>query len=428
MKKKLFAITMIIGAICFSACEKKVDPTPGPTPGGDTTQTDTTQSDTTQKADFTLVVNPHEVVLTVEEPDIRLSATITPEDPTKTVVWSSSDPTVASVTNRGYVEAQGYGECYIYAAVGNVKDSCYVRVLSYLESLVFNNAIIWSVDTTAAKDPTTGEYKVDTIEARDGSTWNVYLAKALLYVFSDGFYVNNSGYLDGTEQGAILEIEAPIYYGTPYLNPEQGGVQFSLGQWAVSSELEPQPHVSAPAEFDKDEYIKQMKLFIEEFNAGGSGYGQYLKAAGEAVTGPIINVCEYDADAGGYVNSYIPDALCSSALFSLGDASPVSNYMRQLDYSTVTFYAFATDTVFGLNSGLNLAWDFDTEKASLIDETVTFEDPITSLYGELPNSDAEAMKAKTPLHMPVISENPALKASLLEQIKDKKIRVIRMKH
>ena len=101
--------------------------------------------------------------------------------------------------------------------------------------------------------------------------------------------------------------------------------------------------------------------------------------------------------------------------------------MRMLDFSIVTFRPFEMDTVFGSNlvSGLNLGWDDETETIYLNDEEIHFADAITSQYGEIPTGEeAPAMK---PAHMPVISENPALKASIEKQIKDKNIRVIRKK-
>ena len=404
MKKEFFA-ALLLGAVILVGCNPKDDP----------------QGDVTA-----ISVSPKSVVLNDNETSIRLACTLTPKGATATVNWSSSDTTIATVTSTGYVEAQAYGECYIYAQVGELKDSCHVEIKTYLESLIFNNAALWSVDTTAAKDPVTGEYKVDTLEASDGSVWRCYLAEALLYVFSDGFYVNSSGYLDGTEKGTVLEVTAPMYYGTKYLNPEQGGVQFSLGQWGVFASEEKRAHVGNPGAIDETEYVNQMKLFVEEYNAGGSGYGQYLKAAGETFSGAIFDIFTYDAEDETYYTSYIPAAICDYAYFSLGAASDASQYMRQLDFSEVTIKPLALDTVFGsyLVTGLNLAYDEATEQISFNDDQVYFDEPFTTTYGEVPVD--ESPRAMTPMHMPVISEDAALKARLEKQLKDKNIRVIRI--
>ena len=409
MKKKVFLFAVLAGAICFASCKgnKDVDP----------------------EGQVQVVVNPREVTLNDEETSIRLSATLTPNDPTAVITWSSSDTTVATVTSRGYVEAQGYGVCYIYASVGDAKDSCRVHVKTWLESLIFNNAAFAGADTTYALDPETGKYKVDTVEASTGEVFYCYLSLAKYWLFSDGFYVNNSGDFDGTEKGAILEVQAPMWYGTKYLNPD-GGVQFSLGKWGVNDNYDGKtPHLGAPATIDEAEYVKQMKLFLTEFNAGGKGYGQYLKAAGETVKGTYIFAMEYDAKAEGYVNSYIPDALCEGAYFSVGDDSPVSDYMHQLDFSEIKYKAFAMDTVFGskLVTGLNLGYNEATEEIYLNDENVHFNPSVISVFGEIPSSDANEVAKRTPMHMKALFENPEVKAHLEKQIKDKNIRVIRMK-
>lgn len=408
MKKQLMFVALFASAVSLVGCvdpNQPVDPTPG--------------------GDVKIVVNPHEVVLTAEEPTIRLSATLDPADASATIVWSSSDDQIATVTNRGVVDAVAFGECYIYASVGDAKDSCHVIVKSYLESLIFNGAVMANVDTTYARDPKTGEYKVDTIEASDGSKWRVYLSMATLWVFSDGFYINSAGDFDGTEQGALLEIQAPMYYGTKYLNPEQGGVRFILGEWGVFEREEPTQHVGTPGALNETEYINQMKQFIEKFNAEDKGYANHLKAAGECVSGAQLTIMEYDAEQEGYLSSYIPEALCEHAYFSIGDPSPASEYMRLLDFSEIVYKPLAMDTTFAANWGLNIG--YDDEHVYLNDEQVHYDESITSTYGEVPSDDESAIKARTPLNMPILSENPALMAKIEQQIKDKNIRVIRMK-
>ena len=383
---------------------------------------------TTEQIDTTLTVTPHEIFLNENKPSALLTVSLEPADPTLTISWSSTDTTVATVTSRGFVESVGYGDCYIIAQAGTLKDSCLIKVRRLTESLVFNTALVWDIDTTYARDPETGVYRVDTIKTSNGSVWYVYPALATLRVFSEGFYVNNSGFIDGIEKGAILDIEAPMYYGTEYLNPEFGyGVQFILGEWSVVPSPSGETHVGAAASIDEAEYLKQLKSFIADYNAGSKSYGQYLKAAGQCITGAHISVLKYNQESGDYVNSYIPDGLCGNAVVSLGDASPVSNYMRQLDYSYVEYKTFALDTVFGerLVTGLNLGYDADKEEIFLNDETVHYSETIISTFGELPSAESKA--AMKPLHMPVISENPELKASLEKQVKEKNIKVIKVR-
>lgn len=397
MKKQILFAALFAGAACFVGCN-------GNDPDKPT-------------GDVTITINPHEVVLTEVEPSVRLSATLSPADASATVVWSSSDTTIAVVTNRGVVDAVAYGECYIYASVGEAKDSCHVSVKTYMEALLFTGAIVWEEDTTYAQDPETGEYKVDTIQASSGETYYAYKALATLYVFSDGFYVNNSGYFDGTEQGTIIEIQAPMYYATAYLNNSDRGTIFCLGEWGVYDDIQYMKEGHPGKISDEAEYINQMKQFVAAYNAG-EDYSTYLNAAGELFEGAILNSFEYNADAEGYYGSYIPDAVCDGASLSLNGVFPASQYMCGIDYCVAKY------TPLGYDWGMHL--DVVDDALVLLEEEIYWDEQITSIYGEIPSADeAAALKA---IQVPVISENPALKASLEKQMQDKNVRVFRFKH
>lgn len=397
MKKQILFAALLAGAACFVGC-KGNDPDK---PTGD----------------VTITINPHEVVLTEVEPSVRLSATLSPADASATVVWSSSDTTVAVVTNRGVVDAVAYGDCYIYASVGESKDSCHVSVKTYMEALLFTGAIVWEEDTTYAQDPETGEYKVDTIQASSGETYYAYKALATLYVFSDGFYVNNSGHLDGTEQGVIIEIQAPMYYATAYLNNRDKGTIFCLGEWGVYDDIQYMKEGHPGKISDEAEYVNQMKQFIAAYNEKGD-YSTYLKAAGELFEGAILNSFKYDAEEEGYYGSFIPDAVCDGASLSLNGVFPASQYMCGIDYCVAKYTPLAYDW------GMHL--DKVDDALVLVDEDIHWDEQITSIYGEIPSADeAAALKA---IQAPVISENPALKASLEKQMQDKNVRVFRFKH
>lgn len=58
----------------------------------------------------------------------QLTATVTPEDTSDVVVWTSSDSTVASVNSYGVVTALAYGTATITATAGSVSDTCSVTV------------------------------------------------------------------------------------------------------------------------------------------------------------------------------------------------------------------------------------------------------------------------------------------------------------
>lgn len=394
MKKQIYAALLLIGAICMASCEP-------PQAGGSSSNV------------TAISVNPKSVVLNDNEPSIRLAVALTPADAVDSIFWSSSDTTVAIVSKTGYVEAQNYGKCYIYAQVGELKDSCLVEVKSYLESLIFNGAIVWDYDTTYALNPETGVYTVDTLEASDGEEYLAYKSLATLLVFSDGFYINNSGSFDGTSIGTILELQAPMFYASAYLNNTDRGTIFCLGEWSVVEDVQKMLQ-AAPAVVNEAAYIAHMKNFIAAYNAEDDSYSQHLQLAATAITGPSLTTMEYLAptpEQAGYYSSYIPDAICDAADLSLNNNFPASQYMCGLDYSIITYRPFS-----GL-WGLNVNEDEATGILTLVDEKVHFGDPIVSTYGEKPAESAEAPALK-PLQVPVISEDPVLAARVKEQLKN----------
>lgn len=83
---------------------------------------------------------------------VVLTATVTPEDTTEIVVWSSSDTEVA-VVNNGTVAPVGEGSCTITAKVGNFYASCDVTVSGELSTEVH---YVKSISSTGTQYINTG--------------------------------------------------------------------------------------------------------------------------------------------------------------------------------------------------------------------------------------------------------------------------------
>ena len=66
------------------------------------------------------------LVLDVDE-TAQLTAAIVPEDTTDKLVWASSDPSVATVSQDGLVTAVGPGSAVITAAAGEASAACSVH-------------------------------------------------------------------------------------------------------------------------------------------------------------------------------------------------------------------------------------------------------------------------------------------------------------
>lgn len=368
----------------------------------------------------TLTLSPRNLVLVLGDSPVGLTATLSPAVAGATIEWSSSNSSVASVTNRGYVQAVDYGDCYVYAKYGDLKDSCFIHVQTYMEGVIFNSAFLSDLDTAYYADSETGEIPIREITASDGSTFKCYISQATMMVFSDGFYVNNSYELDGSKQGVILEMSAPMFYGTKYLNPG-GGVLFSLGEWVITDTAGSYIMHTLPGELDEVEYIAQQKHAIEAINADNSEYVNYWKAASNAFEGPTLNGYEYmnfEDGTSGYGSSYVPEAICKSARFFVNEGFQASEVMYKLDYSEVQFLQLAQDTVLEMNMGLNLGYDAEKNQIFFNDEKVHYNPLAKSVYGNVPASEDSAAPRLKQINVPASVTNPAIAAKVREQIKN----------
>ncbi len=396
MKKSLFFAAMLAVAAVFVGCD---DPNK---PGG--------------SKDVTIALSPAELVLSEGGDESKLTVTKTPSDATiDPYVWESSDTLVAVVNDRGLVTSRNAGECVITVTSGNLKAECKVTVKSFLETLQFTLGTLWDVDTTYAQG------KVDTIEASDGTTYPAYKALAEIWLFSAGFYVNNSGYLDGAENAALIKIKAPMYYSTAYLLNSDKGIIFSLGDWIVTDvdTLQGRSKVGAPGKLDETTYLTGLRSFFdgyfgEDVEKQKEGYNTALTA----FSGAVIEELYYDVDEsgeGGYRSNLFPSAIVTSAQLSFPGGNATYNYMYDMDYCFA--HAEVLDpSWFGADL---LVEEKDGEKYYAgIGNKILWANPIDYAYGEIP---AEAMKYK-PLNMPVMTiDYPEVAERIKSQLKDSKV-------
>ncbi len=333
-----------------------------------------------------LTVTPNELSFTEGDAAQRLAVTFTPSGASATVTWTSTDTTVATVNDKGVVTPVYSGETKIVATAGNYSDTCYVKVKPYLETLVFNNAVIWSYDTLAIDG---GQVHEITTAA---GTYKAYLAKGLVRVFAEGLYLNNSGYVDGSQKGAILEFYAPFYLVTNYLNNGKGGIQFSLGAWAVSDQYEANTaHVGLPTVLDSVAFISNMESVVSKINTGDDTYGPDIQAAGASFSNAKLGIWEYTTDEsgeGGYSYSYVPDAVVLDGIFSSSAASKDYKYMLALDYSQFIYKPLS-----GGWFGCNITVNEDETALIWVDKYIHLDDAITSTYGTLPTENAPKLVA-----------------------------------
>ena len=388
--------------MAFVACEEK--PTPGP--------------DDNPNALTSLAVSPSEVTLNLGE-EMRLAVTPTPAGAVlDSVVWATSDTNVVVVNENGVITAVGYGEANVTASCGSVSGACAVKVLTYLESLSFTQAVVWDVDTT-----TLGSEVYD-ITVSDGSeTFKCYLAVAELWLCADGFIVNDDGYLDGGVYASYIPVIAPMYYGTKFLNPEKGGVQFVLGEWAVAEVDSLTPHIGAPGAVDEEAYMAYMAYFVDGYNTEDvSLQSTALAYASTTFSGTLMRTLEYVTDEttgeGGYYSSYIPDGLVTKALLSLnGDGA--SAFMCGMDYNEIEFLPIKNEVVSEneeITWGCDFVFNEDFTQITLGNTAVQWDDKIVYKYGEMPA--AEAQRKMEPLYAPVMKiDYPEVAERIEKQLK-----------
>lgn len=406
MKKSLFFALFACVALAFVSCE---------------------QNKNNPNALTGITVTPAEVAL-VPGDEVRLSVALVPATAVlgenEVITWASSDTSVVVVNNKGTITAVGYGKANVTVTCGEFTGVCTVWVKTYYENLAFTNAIVWDVDTTAFG----GEvYEITTADSSE--TFNCYLAMAELWLCADGFYINESGMLEGGTYASHIIVNAPMYYGTPYLNPGKGGVQFVLGDWALANLPADSvvAHIGAPGTLNEEAYLSYMNAAVESYNAADyqmystylaliGGYVTYPEGWPVAITGATMSTLEYSVDEetgeGGYSSNYIPDGIITEGQWGLnGDG--VSVYMCGMDYNYLKFREFANteDYIWGcywlLNEdGTQITWG---------DQNMHWGEEVTYQFGELPAAEAQEMK---PLHLPVLKiDYPEVAERIEKQIK-----------
>ena len=100
--------------------------------------------------------------------------------------------------------------------------------------------------------------------------------------------------------------------------------------------------------------------------------------------------------------------------------------MCGMDYSSVTFKEF--DGTWGLE----IEEDATTGEIKLLDEQVHFLDPVTCVYGEKP-AESKGLRAlnvrdKHTREVFVVAKEGADKALIEKQIKERGVKVLRLKH
>lgn len=124
---------------------------------------------------------------------ITLTATIEPSDSTDTVVWSSTDETVAIVSD-GVVTPLKNGNCTIRAIAGVVSASCEVSVVGIVPQYTIANTLLGATNSNANTVIDEGSTYTAMISANDGYT----LEGANVTIMMGGEDITSTAYANGT--------------------------------------------------------------------------------------------------------------------------------------------------------------------------------------------------------------------------------------
>lgn len=394
MKKSIFSFILVAAAaVAMVGCK----------PGGGSEGDDVTS----------VTIKPAEITLSEGE-TYRLTATVLPEGTTAEKVWASSDTIICTVDAKGNIAANTVGSCNITCTVGDKTGVCKVTVKGYEENLVFTMGILYDFEDPD-KDAEWRE-----IEASSGEKFNVTKVNAIFYLFSEGLYINNSGQFDGADRGAMLEIEAPMFYGDSAHN-NGGSVYFSLGDYLIDADSAARgyAHCAYPGEIaDKANYIKNVVGGWNDALTGGSDYKTMWEAAAAEIKHTRLTELEYNAEAGGYVNSYLSEGYPVAGGWYFSGRSATYTYMYAMDYCYIQGFVLNNDYE-NYFSGVKVEVNADSTAYVPTDDKI-YGRNIDWVYGDI---DLAPARKHAPVQMVAFKRQfPEAAAQIEKQLNTKNLR------
>ena len=378
-------------------------------------------------------ITPTKVTICPDD-QTTLSANITPSSMQYvTCKWESDNTAVATVSPEGVVTGIAEGIANITVSAGKAKTTCKVIVLNnYEETLRFTEAYIGiddydSINTVAYEHSILG-------------TLNVHICEGRVQLFTEGFYFNASGKLDGANRGGFIYITTPIAVAfanenrsNPNMAQYPNGVTFSLGSFDIDlntdpmTSASPQWHHAQKGYVDNQQFIGYLQNWLRSYNQEGNfteeNYRDFAYAGINGFGGTQLVLREYttDSETGessyeAYPNwlwKYTPNGIVTGGELYISGEQGSSQHMYKIDYSNISIKFVDTDSI-----GIPGAY-FKTENNQLVLKStgVEFGRELTYTTGTKP---AEA-PAKSPKNgnisifvdhiIPMVSDLPAMEPS-----------------
>ncbi len=307
------AMLLLAAAVCFTGCKKdenKNDSSNGGSNGGSGGSTA-----------GVVVLSEDELNLFLNQTE-RIYANYSAGSGKFT--WTSEDESVATVTSRGEITAEGYGTTNIVCTeASGAKATCKVNVVTMLET--FKSFPTASVAIPEVKDNTMYDlFKIKLDDMEDSVMVRAYLAETAIRLFSEGtYYANGSGELTGPEMMAMMYIPAFVYYidhtTCPEAVEEGKHVINGLTSRYFETTMDTVANGLVPSIVNNEAYWTHITAAAEAWTNGDtqSYYKECMLASSEGVTGAALTIYKYDAEDGYQPVSWMPDAIITRAKIGL---------------------------------------------------------------------------------------------------------------
>ena len=150
-------------------------------------------------------VRPSTVSFSSASETQQITASITPRDSSDTIVWTTSNSSVAIVSNSGLVTPIANGSCTITATAGNVSATCSVTVSGIVRSFDVVNSLTHVTNSNSNTRVAEGDSYTATLSADNG----YWLTNAV--VTMGGEDITSTAYDNGTISIAEITGEITIY-------------------------------------------------------------------------------------------------------------------------------------------------------------------------------------------------------------------------
>ena len=376
MKKFLLGALALLAAVVITSCTTKKQ-------GKNQAETVTSLS-----------LNKTELVMAPEETAQLRATTNTGE--VKTYVWESSNQDVVTVSDKGLVTAMSYGQANIICSLkenAEIKTVCQITVESKLKTLKFTRATVSlprAIDSTIVYDIPTNS--LDSLGNK--IILKAYLAEINVFLYSDGFYLNNDAIQVSEDKNKAFCVYVPThtYVVTANLNPQFFTDPAGYEVWTTGAELyrtssEVGPRMVKAGTIDEIVYMTHMHAAFDSWNKyivsnDEEDYYNYwverYAAVNEGMSGALLYQYEYDEKSGEYNPHANPSAIVTDLAVRLTYGDDDLKYMY-----AIAAYQITVKPLGGL-FGCDVKQNSVTYEYTFESEDVIYEDLI---HYEMTQSD-----------------------------------------